>query len=220
MPIQTYTVSEVFGPEYGRFTDSKFMRGSWGIGQKGDNYLIVTRQQPGDPLRDGEIVFPGSRRITGETKYSNARRAVKNEAGIDCFQYTGILIPDVMHEGDISLAKLNEDSICLIKPNGSVEMVYFDSGKAYHFDPVTGHFGGSTPDPQEVPIAASGAKNPRFVKSEELFSLNKNFTAACRIPLEILEGLHKGKTYKELGYELVHGVPEIQFAPFKDQENK
>jgi len=159
---------------------------SWGCVERDGSVLVVERNDPGDPLRSGQLVLPGGRIKRNETALQAARREVHEET---CVVTASGKRDRFINLHEYAIVKPRENAVGIYEPeDGSFWIAYGDSGKRYigwMFDLV----------PQTDPgrPEEDESSNPRYAPLADVWgSLQDQLTPATQILMEIA-GHHHGR---------------------------
>jgi 8-oxo-dGTP pyrophosphatase MutT (NUDIX family) len=148
----------------------------------GFEVLIAERCKGEDPLRKGQLVFPGGGVRVGETYAKCAMREVLEETGIKTKE------PDYFESfvNGRQFEVKNPKLTASVELNGKIHINYLDSGKSY-----VGRFIDLEPkQPSQEPSTQpnSDARRPRYVPFTSLsLLLRRNLTPAGQVLLSMIE---------------------------------
>jgi 8-oxo-dGTP pyrophosphatase MutT (NUDIX family) len=158
----------------------------------GLEFLVAERCKEGDPLRKGELVFPGGSLKIRENYTQAAMREVKGETGIETVIEP--LLPNGIESFvDGSQFEVQNSKVkASVELDGKVRINYLDSKKSY-----VGRFVSLDPkDPHKEPStqAGSDARNPKYVPYVSLsLILRRKLTPASQVLLSMLEPAYEGE---------------------------
>jgi len=190
---RVYSADNIFESEEFKFLaegleENPYKPTAWGYAHRpwateGMNYeiLVAERHKHTDQQRKGQLVIPGGELKSGENYFAAALRETREETGVAVL-YNGVVTPRFRVFVDATLIP-REKAIGIIDKLGYIWFEYRDSGKRY-----AGHVIDLYPSTDSNPREQedSDARNPRFMKVQDILNQQNSFTPVCQILLDLI----------------------------------